>query len=103
MKKLFIFLMSVVLFTSCIIQSSEGFDDQIKKEFPDASIYELRQTECSSKLLVITLDSTFVVTAESYSDSTFSYSTEKLSLIDSTMSAFPLKEVDKPSETISPW
>lgn len=83
MKKiLFLLLFSFTIF-SCV--SSSEFNAQIRKDFPEAILYDVNSE--IGGLLVVTKDSTFLVQATDCSDSGYVYKIKQLELVDSVVTS----------------
>lgn len=101
MKKLLFALLFGFIFTSCICINESKLNEQIRKDFPEAILYESNPD--IGRILVVTRDSTFLVQVTNYVDSVYIYETEPLTLIDSVVISFPKEELIKSEPTTFVW
>ena len=88
-------------FTSCACVDESKLNEQIRKDFPEAILYESYPD--MGRILVVTRDSTFLVQVTNYVDSVYIYKTEPLTLIDSVVISFPKEEPIKSEPTTFVW
>lgn len=101
MKKLLFALLFGFIFTSCICINQSKLNEQIRKDFPEAILYEGNPD--LGKIIVVTRDSTFLVQVTNYVDAVYIYRTEPLILIDSVVTSFPKEEPIKSEPSVFIW
>ena len=101
MKKLLFALLFGFIFTSCICINESKLNEQIRKDFPEAILYEGNPD--LGKIIVVTRDSIFLVKVTNYVDSLYIYETEPLTLIDSVVRSFPKEEPIKSEPSVFIW
>lgn len=101
MKKiLFLLLFSFSVF-SCMFAPSSEFNAQIRKDFPEAILYNAKSQ--MGGILVVTKDSTFLVQLENCTDSGYVYTTERLELVDSVVTSLYKEDTVKSEPTTFTW
>lgn len=101
MKKLLFALLFGFIFTSCVCINESKLNEQIRKDFPEAILYEGNPD--LGKIIVVTKDSIFLVQVTNYVDSVYIYETEPLTLIDSVVISFPKEEPVKSESSTFVW
>ena len=101
MKKLLFALLFGFIFTSCVCINESKLNEQIRKDFPEAILYEGNPS--LGEIIVVTRDSTFLVQVTNYVDSVYIYKTEPFTLIDSVVTSFPKEEPIKSEPTTFVW
>lgn len=101
MKKLLFALLFGFIFTSCVCINESKLNEQIRKDFPEAILYEGNPS--LGEIIVVTRDSIFLVKVTNYVDSLYIYETEPLTLIDSVVTSFPKEEPIKSEPSVFIW
>ena len=101
MKKLLFALLFGFIFTSCVCINESKLNEQIRKDFPEAILYEGNPD--LGKIIVVTRDSIFLVQVTNYVDSVYIYETEPLTLIESVVTSFPKEEPIKSEPSVFIW
>ena len=101
MKKLLFALLFGFIFTSCVCINESKLNEQIRKDFPEAILYEGNPD--LGKIIVVTRDSIFLVKVTNYVDSLYIYETEPLTLIDSVVTSFPKEEPIESEPSVFIW